>query len=121
MLKNKVLKVVAVAIIITTLFSGFASAAFDFSSIGQFVNSVVVLATGTDADADLATGTDADADLATGTDADVNFTTGTDADADFTTGTDADAEEEEEETCIFKKMGCIICKILMFIFGLFGY
>lgn len=92
MLKNKVLKVIAIAIVLTTLCSGFASATIDLED--AFIAHVVV-------GADVATGTDTDVevDVATGTDTDVEV----EDDVIIATATDTEVEEEECEECTLSK------------------
>lgn len=92
MLKNKVLKVIAIAIVLTTLCSGFASATIDLED--AFIAHVVV-------GADVATGTDTDVEVevATGTDTDVEV----EDDVIIATATDTEVEEEECEECTLSK------------------
>ena len=100
MLKNKVLKVIAIAIVLTTLCSGFASATIDLED--AFIAHVLVgadVATGTDTDVEVATGTDTDVEVATGTDTDVEV----EDDVIIATATDTEVEEEECEECTLSK------------------
>ncbi len=92
MLKNKVLKVIAIAIVLTTLCSGFASATIDLED--AFIAHVVV-------GADVATGTDTDVEVevATCTDTDVEV----EDDVIIATATDTEVEEEECEECTLSK------------------
>ena len=110
MLKNKVLKVIAIAIVLTTLCSGFASATMDLED--AFIAHVVV---GADKDDVVATSTDTDADIATSTDTDVeeDFATATDTeiDADIATGTDTDCDPCEK-SCIIADIFEAICNAI---------